>query len=345
MPASTCPFPPARSRSVCDPQRLICMAAVIAALLLPAGAGAADLAVQPLEVTDWKAVYATVEPAVRVPVRARTQGTVTELAVKEGDALQAGQRIGRIVDEKLALRRQALSAQIAAAQSEAANLETEAGRARQLLARGTISQARVDQLETQLEVARNSLRAAEAGRDVLDQQEREGEILAAASGRVLSVPVALGALVMPGETIAEIAREGFILRLELPERHAGLMKAGDTLHLPQEAGAARRSGEITLVYPELRGGRVIADASAPDMGDFFVGERIPVEIATGTRSVLAVPEAALTTRYGLDYVQLRRKDGSAAAITVQRGQVFETQDGPQVEVLSGLAAGDVVVLP
>ena len=55
---------------------------------------------------------------------------------------------------------------------------------------------------------------------VITQQVEEGDVLAPAQGRVLTIPVTVGAVVMPGETIAKIAANAYVLRLELPERHA-----------------------------------------------------------------------------------------------------------------------------
>lgn len=324
----------------------VALVLALAGAVCPGAAGAADLILTPLEVTDWKSVYATVEPSVRVPARARNAGTVIELSVDEGSAVRQGDRIARILDEKLALRRQALDARIAATASEAANIESEVNRARQLFARGTISQSRIDQLETQLDVARGGLRAAEAERNVLDQQEREGDVIAATSGRVLSVPVTIGSVILPGETVAEIAEDGFLLRLQLPERHAGTTRQGDLVRIQASAEGTARDGRIVKVYPELQQGRVIADATADGLGDFFVGERVPVEIGTGKRTILAVPAAALTTRNGLDYVSLRQKGGGAVTeVVVQRGNVLAMPEGDLVEILSGLAAGDIVVLP
>ncbi|MCY1707481.1 efflux RND transporter periplasmic adaptor subunit [Pannonibacter sp. SL95] len=310
-----------------------------------APSSAADLKLELTEITDWKSVYATVEPSVRVLARARNAGTVVELTVDEGSAVREGDRIARVLDEKLALRRQALNARIAATSSEAANIESEVNRARQLFARGTISQSRIDQLETQLDVARETLKAAEAERDILDQQEREGDVIAATSGRVLSVPVTIGSVILPGEPVAEIAEDGFLLRLELPERHAATTRAGDPVKVVARTGDAAREGQIVKVYPELAKGRVIANAAAEGLGDFFVGERVPVEIGTGTRPVLALPPEALRLRNGLDYVTLRNAAGTTTEVVVQRGR--EVQNGALrlVEILSGLTAGDVVVLP
>jgi hypothetical protein len=68
-------------------------------------------------------------------------------------------------------------------------------------------------------------------------------------------------------------------------------------------------------------------------------------VGAGTRPGIVVPAAMLRTRFGLDYALVKR--GSAVVETpVQRGRPLPTPDMPDgVEILSGLAAGDVLVRP
>jgi hypothetical protein len=42
-------------------------------------------------------------------------------------------------------------------------------------------------------------------------------------------------------------------------------------------------GAISLVYPQIEDGRVIADAKVANLGDYFVGERIRVWVSAGKR--------------------------------------------------------------
>jgi membrane fusion protein, multidrug efflux system len=70
----------------------------------------------------------------------------------------------------------------------------------------------------------------------------------------------------------------------LPERHARFMRAGDAVQIGArglEDEGAKREGRVRLVYPEIEGGRVIADVEVPALGDYFVGERTRVYVNTG----------------------------------------------------------------
>ena len=204
----------------------------------------------------------------------------------------------------------------------------------------------MDQARTAMDVASATLRARTAERAVLQQNLAEGAVLAPVAGRVLSVPVTAGSVVLPGDSVAQIAEQGFKLRLRVPERHAASLKAGDPVRLDGgQLGVAAPLvgpllGRITLVYPQITEGRVVADAEVAGVGDYFVGERLLVWIAAGTRQGIVVPAAFVVTRFGLDNVRLRR-DGATVEIPVQRGEAV----GDGVELLSGVGAGDVLVAP
>jgi len=57
--------------------------------------------IQPLPVTEWKAVYGRIEARDRLPARARLGGTVVSLTVTEGDAVTAGQVLAEVVAQAL----------------------------------------------------------------------------------------------------------------------------------------------------------------------------------------------------------------------------------------------------
>ncbi len=316
-----------------------------AALLLMAGVlqpAAAQQAVTRQQVDDRKAVIATVEPVRELPARARIGGTLATLTVREGDQVAAGDRIALVVDPKLALQVQALESRIQAQSASREQAQIDLNRIEQLRTSGTVSQAQLDQARTRLNVAERTYLALRSDREVVEQQSTEGAVLAPAAGRVLKVPVSVGSVVLAGETIATLATDNYILRLQLPERHARFMKAGDTIlvgarGLQQQDQETLRRGRVRLVYPQIDQGRVIADAEVDGLGDFFVGERTRVYVTTGKRDALIVPADLVYRRYGVSYVKL--KDGTE--VVIQPGLPV---DGG-IEVLSGLNEGDVVVRP
>ncbi len=296
--------------------------------------------VAPLE--DLKAVIASVEPVHQLVARARIGGTVTALKIKEGDVVIAGAEIASVADQKLFLQMQGLDQRIRSQQAQRDKAKADFDRAQELLQRGVTTKVVFDQAKTTLDVADRTLAAIRSDRGVIEQQAAEGAVLAPGAGRILTVPVSIGRVVMPGETIATLAEDRYILRLQLPERHARFMRAGDSVQiggrgLHEEPGDARRQGRVRIVYPEIQGGRVIADVDVEGLGNYFVGERTRVYVTTGKRETILVPRAAIYRRAGVDYIRL--KDG--AEIVIQTGE----RRGEDVEILSGLQDGDAVVTP
>ncbi len=320
---------------------LISAAAMLAAAAVVPASGA-EQAVTRQQIEDRKAVIATVEPVHDLVARARIGGTITALTVREGDRVSTNDRVAVVVDQKLLLQMQALQSRIQAQQAERDQAQIDFNRAQELRRTGTGSQAALDQARTRLSVAERNLQALRSDREVIEQQSAEGAVLAPGGGRVLKVPVSEGGVVLAGETIATIAADNYILRLQLPERHARFIKAGDTILIGARGLAAQdtetlRRGRIVLVYPQIDQGRVIADVEVEGLGDYFVGERTRVYIATGTREALVVPEEYVYRRFGVSYVKL--KDGVEVAVQVG----LPVQNG--IEILAGLNDGDVVVTP
>jgi RND family efflux transporter MFP subunit len=318
-------------------------------LLMPAAArAAATYTVAARMVADQKAVFATVESRNVVPARTRIGGTVTRLAVKDGDHVNAGQVIATIRDQKLQLQIESLDAEIVGLRSQLAQAQIDLARAEALARSGTVSREQLDRARTAVQVATSTLNARIAQRAVAEQQQAEGAVLAPIAGRVLTVPVTDGTVVLPGDTVATIAEQHFVLRLLVPERHALHLQAGDTVRLDGrdlgESGPA--FGTITLVYPRITAGQVQADATAPGIGQYFVGERIRVWIPAGKRRAIVVPASFVFTRFGQDYVRLQRRDGTVITVPVQRGLPLPTPAMPDgLQILSGLVPGEVLVRP
>lgn len=302
--------------------------------------------VQSTRLTDEKAVFATVESRDVVPARARIGGTVASLTVREGDEVAEGQVIGVVADQKLALRIQALDAEINGLKSQLAQAEVDLGRAQALAKGGAVSRQTLDQAATTAQVAASSLKARQAERALAAQQLEEGEVKAPTSGRVLAVPLTAGSVVMPGDVLASVAAKNYVLRLHVPERATNFLKAGQTVRVDgRDLGAdGAKFGTVSLVYPRIEDGNVIADADLKGLGDYFVGQRIEVWIPAGERHSFVIPSHLIETRFCIDYVHRRAPDGEIDAIPIQRGRDFPSPEMPDgIEILSGLHAGDVLV--
>ncbi|MDJ0449702.1 efflux RND transporter periplasmic adaptor subunit [Methylocystis sp. JR02] len=317
------------------------LAFLLITLAAPTAVYAGETAVHIAPIDDMKAVVASVEPAHQLVARARIGGTVTTLKIKEGDTVAGGAEIALVADQKLFLQMQSLDQRIRAQQAQRDKAQSDFDRAQELLRRGTSTKVMADQAKTALDVAERTLAALQSDRGVIEQQTAEGSVKAPGAGRILTIPVSIGRVVMPGETIATLAEDRYILRLQLPERHARFMRAGDRVEIGERGvntgAGARKEGRVRIVYPEIQGGRVIADVDVKGLDNYFVGERARVYVTTGKRDTILAPKSAIYRRAGVDFVRLA--DG--AEVVVQTGDAH----GDAIEILSGLHDGDVVHTP
>ena len=319
------------------------MAIVALSAILPALALADGFRVEPVKMPEWKAVYGRVEARDTVAARARIGGTILSLKVTEGDRVAAGDVIATVQDDKLEFQVKAVDAQLAGLTASLENARAELTRGEELIKRGVTTAQRLDQLRTQVDLVVNQIAAAEAQRAVLQEQQREGSVLAPVDGVVLTVPITRDTVIMAGETVATIGGGGFFLRLAIPERHTALLTQDALLKIEGSAGR-EVEGKLARIHPEIDNGRVIADVNVADLPEGFVNKRLLVRVPIGEREAILVPETAVTRRFGIDYVSVQMGDARAER-SVVTGERMTVAGRPMVEILTGIAAGDEVVAP
>lgn len=305
-------------------------------------AQAANLTLERVSVPEWKAVYGQVEARDSVLARARIGGTIVDLRVTEGDTVRGGEVVAVVKDEKLDFQIKAIDAQLLGLRASLENAEAELDRAEKLIKSGATTIQRLDQLRTEADVIRNQMAATQAQRSVVVQQQSEGDVLAPGDGLVLKVPVTRASVVLPGELIADIGGGGFFLRLAIPERHAASLKQGAGIRII--ASGRSLPGTLAKIYPRIENGRVIADVEVGELATDYVNARVLVELPVGTRQALIVPRAALTTRFGIDFVTVS-ESGKPVERAVVAGDVIDINGTQSIEILTGLAPGDIVVTP
>jgi membrane fusion protein, multidrug efflux system len=274
--------------------------------------------------------------------RARIPGTLTQLNVREGDAVRQGQVIGVVTDNRVGLETAAYGAQVAAAEAEAARARADLSRIQTLFDRGIYAQARLDQALAASQAANAQVRAARAVRSASAETGAQGRILAPTSGRVLAADVPAGSVVNAGQSVATITAGPLVLRLELPEAQGRNLRVGQSVVISSEDLPGVSAGTIAQVYPASNAGQTTADISVAGLSSDRVGQRVTVEVPVGQRRALVIPRRAVSTRYGIDFVRTVDRAGRISEAPVQLGGRVS---GDRVEVLAGLAAGNVVLAP
>jgi RND family efflux transporter MFP subunit len=303
------------------------------------------ITVQEVTAPDYKTVAAVLTNRDVGDARARIGGTLQRVLVREGEQVRRGQLLAVVVDQRLSLEAQAGSAGAAAAEAAAEQARGDLQRAEFLYERGVYAQARIDAVRAQARAAEAQLRAARAQSGAAGAMAGQGRVHAPADGRVTRLPIPQGAIVMPGDIVVAISTGARVLRLELPEGEAAMLREGQEIRIVSEGDAQARTARVRQVYPAIDNGMVTADLDAAEFAGEFIGARVRVLAPAGEREAFVIPADYIVTRYGVDYVRLWRNN-RIVETPVQRGAPTPMQgmeDG--VEILSGLRSGDQIAPP
>lgn len=314
-------------------------------MMVPSGTVMSQtLTIEETIVTDYRPVIARIEAGDTATARSRLQGVVTRLNLAEGQVVRAGEIVAIVTDDTIRPQMASLEARISGLESQIRQSADDIVRNEALLTQGFYPKARLDEQKTTLEVLRRSLASAEAELRALAAREGEGRILAPADAYVTDVNVVQGSVVSPGEVLATLATVNGIVRLALPERHAATLSEGETisLRLPSRSDEIR-TATIVRIYPELRQGSMIADATVQGGLTALFGERVDVLAPAGERRAIRIPREYVSTRFGLDFVRVSVGGRFIEAPVALAAPLVD--DRGQYEILSGLRPGDVIQKP
>ncbi|MGL5019359.1 MAG: efflux RND transporter periplasmic adaptor subunit, partial [Luteolibacter sp.] len=274
-----------------------------------------------------------------------------------------------VVSMHEANRRQA-AATLEAKQSALKVANADRDRMRSVTLKDSLSESDRDKMEGDASMRAAEVRAAEFSLQVIDYElaqaraalERpEGstvgnlvEVKSPVSGRVLKVIQESEMVVTPGTQILEIGDPADIeIEAEILSRDAVAIRPGDAVEIEQWGGETPLKGRVRRVEPAaftkvsalgVEEQRVIVLSDLLDIPEAAkaLGDRFRVEARVAVwhgEDVLIVPAGALF-REGNTWKTYVYQNGRAKLTAIEAGH----SDGRFTEILSGLAAGDEVLL-
>jgi RND family efflux transporter MFP subunit len=180
-----------------------------------------------------------VEPVKQSTVAAQASGRISQLLVKAGDRVRAGQLLATIDDRESQAGLQRSRAQTAQAEAELRNAQAQVQRTRELQSKGFVSKAALDTAEA-------TFTSAQAGRDQATAGQRQSTIAqeftrvtAPYEGWVLETLAQPGDLAVPGKPL-------LTLYAPLPLRAVVQVPAS-------RAAAARAATQVEVQIPDGKG--------------------------------------------------------------------------------------------
>ncbi len=310
----------------------------------------------------------------RATVSSKVTGKVIEVFVEEGNSVRKGQILAKLDDSQVRAALAVAEAQLetsrrGAAEDEARLREAELtlGRREQLVKELVISKseldaarAEVESLKARISVAQQQVKVSESlvnqrRTDLVDMEVRspfDGVAISkdAQPGEMISPVSAGGGFTRSGiATIVDMSSleievdvsESFIGRVRSGQPIEAMLDAYPDWRIPAHVITTVPTADRQKATVRVRIGFDQLDPRIlPDMGVkvSFLAERAPVETAT-PRTKLLVPSAAVRTADGRSVVFVL-KDGRVERRAISVGAA----SGDQVEVLSGVSAGERIVV-
>ena len=336
---------------------------------------APPVAVQVAAVTsqDWPTSYeatGTVRARTTATISSKVMGYVQRINVQVGDHVRQGQVLIALDarDLDVSLRRaEAGGAEVQSAIPELENAtaaakanldlaQTTFDRMKELAGKKSISNQEMDEASARLKAAEANYEMMRSRRAqitskaaVVEQEVRAAGIMrdyaklaAPFSGVVITRTVEPGNLATPGAPLLTIEQDGlYRLEASVDESKLASVRVGQAVEAVLEADR-RLNARVSEIVPSVDAASrtyiVKLDLPAtPNLRTGMFGRAI---FPLGVQQVVAVPLAALTERGQLQSVFVV-EDGVAHTRLVTTGR----RTGNAVEVLSGLTAGEKVVLP
>jgi multidrug efflux system membrane fusion protein len=325
------------------------LAAGLALAGLPSGAGEgaaglASVAVAPGRSARGAAYDGVVEAVRQTVVSAQVPGAVVAVIAQAGERVKAGQVLLRLDARAADQQAAAAAAQVQAARAAQDAAASEFQRQKQLFEKNYISQAAMERAESQHKTAQAQAAAQLAAAGAARTESGFYTVKAPYDGIVSEVSVVLGDMAMPGRplltvydpaalrvtaTVPQTAapRAGSSVQVEVPGLAPASMAPVRWQVLPA-VDAATHTVQLRLDLPA-------GTAAAPGM---FA--RAWLQGSAGETQRLTVPAKAVVRRAELTGVYVIGTDGRPLLRQVRLGPA----SGDEVEVLSGLAAGERIAL-
>ncbi|MDD2883703.1 MAG: efflux RND transporter periplasmic adaptor subunit [Dechloromonas sp.] len=285
--------------------------------------------VRPVDLQDEASAVGTLKANESVVLRPETSGRVAQIGFRDGAVVAKGALLIAFDDAVQAAEVQQARANVAVARN---NFK----RSQELLSRQFVS-------PQALEAAAAALQVQEAALQVAQAKAARMRLLAPFRGVVGLRDVSVGDYVKEGETLINI-EDIATLRVDfkLPETRLPQLRPGQKVELSSDALPGRTlSARVEASDPQVDvAARALAVRARLDnpAGLLRPGMFVRVRVLFGERSgVLMVPEAAIIP--GQQPSVLKVVDGKAQPAKLRLG----LRRDALVEVVEGLAAGDVVV--
>ena len=291
-------------------------------------------------------VSGSLRPVTQAMVKSKVSGEVSQVHVREGERVAAGQTLVSIDTADLKARNESQLAMMAESKAKLDLAKKTTENNRQLLAKNFISQTAFDSVANNAEVTEANFRSATAQAAITQRALADAQIRAPFAGIIAKRVVNVGEKVSADASVMHVVD---LSRMEMeapvPVSDIPSVKVGQEISFTVDGFADRQfKGKVERINPSAETGSrsisifvTLANADGALKGGMFATGTLA---AASRASVNAVPLAAMITEGGQSFVfavkdgKLERKPIIPGAQSVELGLV---------EVREGLAPGAQVI--
>jgi HlyD family secretion protein len=271
-------------------------------------------------------------------------GQVERVLVEPGQWVRAGQVLAVINRSVQTQQAAQLAAQIEVARADLRLAQNQLDRAQQLVGRGFISQADLDQKRATRDAAAARVRVAQAQLGATRAQIGRLDVRAPTGGLVLSRAVEVGQVVGAGSPALFRIAEGGQMELlaRLPQTDLARIPVGVPATVTPVGASQSYQGTVwqvsPIIDPQSRQG--IARVLLPYNRDIRPGGFASVSVQAGSMTAPQLPESAVQSDSQGNYVYVIGPDNKVVRRNIRVGDVNDRG----VAIVAGLSGNEHVVL-
>lgn len=277
----------------------------------------------------------------------RFMGNVEEISVNVGDKVQKGQVLISLDAANLNAKLSQAKAGIIQAEANLKNVQTNFDRFQKLFEQQSISKKELDDITTQLSVAKAQLEAAQQMKNEVDSQLKYAEIKAPFSGIVSAKFIKEGSMAHPGKPLLIIDNpKQFEVVASIAESDISAIKKESKVLVSIASFSKELSGTVKEISSNAKstGGTYSVTIQLNETSDnIYAGMYAKVAIENSSvsdSSALFIDKKALIQKGQLHGIYTVSQNNTAILRWVKLGRA--TND--TVEIISGLSAGESYIL-
>ncbi len=301
----------------------------------------ATLEVRSTVATAYATTPGTVISLKRAEISSRLTGYVRHVDVQAGDRVRAGQHLLSIDSSDVTGNLQQAQAGVNQAQAVYDEASLNFQRYSTLFPQGAVSRMQLDEAQRQYNTAKAQLQASQAALRMAKAAIGYADVSAPFAGVVVEKLVDPGDLATPGKPLLVVEDEHTLeVQCYVPDDIYARLHPGQKI--PFSASSDTYVGilksAVSAADPQTHTHLIRLGIPAGD--SLTSGLYVRVHVPVGEQSMVRVPVSAVTERAGITGVFVVNTDGRANFRMVRTGD----SDGDQIEILSGLADGERIVL-